>query len=104
MKSVKFSRDWKFRIQDILNAIRKIETFTSDLSLEQMNIAIIGEASKHIPAHIQASFPDFPWKKINGMRNLLIHEYFGVNADIIWYTAKNHLPELKQLLDKISYT
>jgi len=65
------------------------------------NFEIIGEASKNIPASIQRSYPDIPGKQMNGMRNLLIHEYFGVDVKTIWHTAKKHLPALKNQLTSI---
>jgi uncharacterized protein with HEPN domain len=107
------SRDWVFRVQDILKAINKIETYLSKMSLAQFqkndlvldavlrNIEIIGEASKNIPLSIRRSYTDIPWDQMNGMRNILIHEYFGVDTNTVWHTAKKHLPILKKQLEKI---
>ena len=108
------SRDWVFRLQDILKAIEKIEVYIIDLTINQFkkndliidavirNLEIIGEASKSIPTTIRKQYPVIPWDQMNGMRNILIHEYFGVDIDTVWHTVKRHLPELKKQLEGIS--
>lgn len=107
------SRDWRFRIQDILKAIRKIESYIEGMTAVQFkknelvidavvrNLEIIGEASKSIPTSTRRLCPDIPWDQMNGMRNILIHEYFGVDVATVWYTAKIHLPILKKQLESI---
>jgi uncharacterized protein with HEPN domain len=65
------------------------------------NFEIIGEASKNIPSKIRQSYPDIPWKQMSGMRNLLIHEYFGVDIQTVWHTAKHHLPTLRKQLGEL---
>jgi len=107
------SREWIFRIQDILAAIDKIELYLGKQTLTQFkknqlvidaiirNFEIIGEASKNIPPSIKRSYPGIPWKEMNGMRNILIHEYFGVDVKTIWHTAKYHLPDLRVQLENI---
>lgn len=107
------SRDWTFRINDILKSIEKIETYIEGMTAESFkknelvidavirNLEVIGEASKSIPSTIRRSHPDIPWDQMNGMRNLLIHEYFGVDVPTVWHTAKRHLPLLKRQLDYI---
>ena len=68
------------------------------------NIEIIGEAASHVPENIIADNPDIPWRDMRDMRNVLAHEYFGVNEKIIWHTVKEDLPplapQLKSLLAK----
>jgi uncharacterized protein with HEPN domain len=64
-------------------------------------IEIIGEATKHIPKSFKDKYPDIPWKKIAGMRDMLIHEYFGVDLDLTWNVAKRDIPRLKKQLIKI---
>lgn len=106
------SREWAFRVQDILKAINKIESYIDGMTLAQFkkaeivvdavvrNLEIIGEASKNMPPSIRANYPDIPWDQMNGMRNILIHEYFGVDTSIVWHTAKKYLPALnKQLVE-----
>ena len=65
------------------------------------NFEIIGEASVHIPDVFQYDYPDVPWKQMAGMRNVLIHEYFGVDIGTVWQTVEVRLPELKQQLSQI---
>lgn len=65
------------------------------------NFEIIGEASVHIPHTLRIAHPDVPWKQMTAMRNVLIHEYFGVNVSILWQTVKARLPGLKQQLEAL---
>lgn len=64
-------------------------------------IEIIGEASKQMPKEICEQYPKIPWKAIAGMRDKMIHHYFGVNLKILWNTVNNDLPVLKPELLKI---
>lgn len=59
------------------------------------NIQIIGEAVSHLPAGIKTENPHIPWKLIKGMRNRLIHEYFGTDLQLVWDVIKDELPVLK---------
>lgn len=107
------SREWLFRLKDILQAIEKIENYLekmtwsefkkSDMVIDAVvrNLEIIGEASKNIPLNIRRSYPEIPWEMMYGMRNILIHEYFGVDMHIVWHTAKNHLPALQNQLEHL---
>lgn len=65
------------------------------------NFEIIGEASNHVPIVVQKTHPQIPWKQIIGLRNILIHEYFGVDVNAMWETIHIHLPVLKQQLSKL---
>lgn len=108
------SRDWGFRVQDILKAINKIQRFIKGMTLNQFkknelvidavvrNLEVIGEASKSIPTAVKRLHPDIPWEHMNGMRNILIHEYFGVDVKIVWHTAKKSLPALQKQLQNLS--
>jgi len=58
-------------------------------------LEIIGEATKNLSEELKKKHPDIPWKEIAGMRDKLIHQYFGVNLDLVWETIKTELPELK---------
>ena len=65
------------------------------------NLEIIGEAAKNIPEDIKSKYPEIPWKAIAGMRDKLIHSYFGVSLSIVWETIKNDLPTLKYQIERI---
>jgi uncharacterized protein with HEPN domain len=106
------SRDYKVFIQDILSAIKKIDSYSKNISFAKFredellidaivrNLEIIGEAAKNIPSSVRDKYEDIEWKKIAGLRDILIHEYFGVDIDILWDIIKNKLPELKKQLNK----
>lgn len=106
-------RDSKLYVKDIIDSIEKIEQYTKGLSLEKFkkedlildavtrNFEIIGEASKNIPEAIKSQYPDLPWKEMAGMRDKVIHEYFGVDFDIVWKTISTRLTSLKNSLNKI---
>jgi uncharacterized protein with HEPN domain len=107
------SRDVIFRFHDILLAIKKIEQYLGKMTFIQFrknemaidavvrNFEIIGEASKNVPLSIRRAYPNIPWKQMNGMRNILIHEYFGVDIKTVWHTARQYLPALKKQLEEV---
>lgn len=106
-------RDWRLRIQDILESVAKIQRYTAGMSFEEFqadektidavirNFEIIGEAARHIPREIQECYPDLPWAEMRGMRDILIHQYFGVSLPIVWHTIQYDLPPLVRELQKI---
>jgi uncharacterized protein with HEPN domain len=64
-------------------------------------LEVIGEAIKHIPDDFRNSYPDVPWRDISGMRDVLIHEYFGVDLETVWETVKANIPKTKPLINTI---
>lgn len=64
-------------------------------------IEIIGEVTKHIPESIRIKYPEIPWKDMVGMRDKVIHEYFGVDFKVLWKTISHHVPEIKPLIRKV---
>ncbi len=59
------------------------------------NLEVIGEASRNIPEDIRGEYPDIPWSKMIGLRNIAIHEYFGVDLSIVWEIITRNLPETR---------
>jgi len=80
------------------------EAFSSDkrtIKAVLYNLAVIGEAARRVPQEIIGKYPLVPWQEMNDMRNVLIHEYFGVDLKIVWETIHHDLPALLHLLDDI---
>ena len=106
-------RDYRLYLKDILAAMDSIESFVEGMSLEQFRLddktssavirkfEIIGEAAKHIPEEILKQYPKVPWKEMAGMRDKLIHFYFGADYQLIWVTIKERLPQVKPEIQKI---
>jgi len=65
------------------------------------SLEIIGEAVKNLPDEFREKYPEIPWKEIAGMRDKLIHEYFGVNYKIVWKTIQQEIPRLKNQVEEI---
>jgi uncharacterized protein with HEPN domain len=65
------------------------------------NFEIIGEASKHISKTLQSKYSSIPWNKVKSMRNIIVHEYFGINFDVVWKTIEKSLPDLKTEIQKV---
>ncbi|MCX8051339.1 MAG: DUF86 domain-containing protein [Chlorobi bacterium] len=86
-------RDWRLFLRDILEAMDAIERFVEGMSLEDLyrddktasavirKFEIIGEAARHVPSHLRRAYPDIPWKEMAGMRDRLIHGYFGISTE-----------------------
>ncbi len=112
-------RDWNF-LHDIREAIQRILTYTAGLTYQQFmedsktqdavvrNLEIIGEAAKNLSANLRTSLSDVPWKDLMGMRDKMIHHYFGINYEIVWTIAKEELagllPRLEEILAKEKHT
>ena len=107
------SRHYHQSLQDIIDAAEDIDRFMSGVSLERLTgdrktlfavakaLENIGEAVKQIPAAVRHKYPDVPWKDVAGMRDVLVHDYFGVDAAIVWKTVHEDLPPLKRRIADI---
>lgn len=107
------SRDYKVYVEDIRDAIGKIRQFTDGMPSTVFaqdaktqdavirNLEIIGEAAKHLPEQIRAAHGDADWRKIAGLRDILIYEYFGININVVWDIVQQKLPLLEQTVNQL---
>jgi uncharacterized protein with HEPN domain len=107
------SRDLRDFLEDAISAMEKAEQFVSGMSYEDFKkddktifaviraIEVIGEAIKHIPLDFRNKFTTIPWRDITGMRDVLIHDYFGVDLETVWETVKSNIPKAKPLLYEV---
>lgn len=105
--------EFKDFLIDIAKEIENLEKFLYGLQFEDFkkdekttyacirSLEIIGEATKHVPDEIKKKYPKIPWKHMAGMRDILIHDYFGVDVNVIWKTIKEDIPEVKLLFKRI---
>jgi uncharacterized protein with HEPN domain len=106
----------KDHVNDIIDSMNKAMKFIEGMSYEQFTrddktvfavvraLEIIGEAVKKIPEEIRVKYPEIPWKGMAGMRNKVIHEYFGVNLKYVWEIVGKRIPELKPMFEKLRET
>jgi uncharacterized protein with HEPN domain len=97
----------------MLKSIRKIERYLQGVDVEKFreigmetdatlyNLFIIGEAASHVPSSIQVKYPQVNWRGIRGFRNVVAHEYFRLNIDLVWSITQEDLPELKEQVIEI---
>jgi uncharacterized protein with HEPN domain len=107
------ARDFRDYLQDILDAIDDVESFVGDMTYDEFvrdkktlnavvrSIEVIGEATKNIPEPIKAKYPMLPWKQMAGMRDKLIHGYFGIDTETIYKAAKTNILQLKAPIEKM---
>jgi len=100
-------------LKDILEAMEAIERFVEGMEFEDFKMddktssavirkfEIIGEATKNVPETIKQKYPIIPWREMAGMRDKLIHFYFGIKYDLVWHTIKDVIPEVKSSIRKI---
>ena len=98
---------------DIREAIQRIAAYTAGLTCEQFmqdtktqdavvrNLEVIGEATKNLSARLRKMYPQIPWKNLAGVRDKMIHHYFGINYEIVWTIAQEDLPGLLPLIEDI---
>ncbi len=106
-------REYRDYVVDILDAINKAESFVKGMKFETFEkdakttfaviraFEIMGEAVGKIPSGVRSKYKEIPWKEMAGMRNKLIHEYFGIKPRVVWKTIKQDLPKIKLYLQEI---
>lgn len=106
-------REFILYLEDMIKSMERIEEYLCGLDFIKFkmtymvvdavirNYEIIGEAAKKVPIEIQVKYPEIPWKKMYGLRNLIAHEYFGIDYEMIWEIAKKNLPENRKALQEI---
>ena len=106
-------RSYLMFLEDIIESIEKIDLYISELTYDAFiedsktvdavvrNLEIIGEASKRIPDNLKENMKEVPWHRMAGLRNIIAHEYFGIELIIIWKIINDNLPEVKPSLEKL---
>jgi uncharacterized protein with HEPN domain len=101
------SRDWQLYLQDVLQSCEKIGRYTAGMTQQAFlsddrtsdavvrNLEIIGIAAKRLPEEIRAQIPTIDWSSIAGMRDIVAHEYFRIDSDILWDVVQNKVRELE---------
>ena len=107
-------RDWRDYINDLIEACEDILSFTKGMSYSNFagdkkttnavirSLEVIGEATKNLPLSFRDNYPDIPWKQMAGMRDKLIHEYFGIDKQMVWQVIEKHIPNILALIKKTS--
>ena len=106
-------RDYRLFLKDIIDAMNSIEKFVKRMDFEAFveddktssavirKFEIIGEATKNIPDRLRAEYPQIPWSRMAGMRDRLIHGYFGIDYKLVWDAIKVEIPQIKPELQKM---
>jgi len=102
------------RIKHIIDALEEIENYTNGVDLTEFEsnsmrrlatvkqLEIIGEAVSRVSIELTDQFPTVEWRKIKGLRNILVHEYFGIDAELIWQIVREDLPVFKKEIQKVN--
>ena len=107
------SRDYHLFLRDMQESCSKILRYTHGITLAKFlgdektfdavlrNLEIVGEAVKQIPLDVRTRYPEVEWRKIAGLRDIIAHEYFGIDTDILWDVIQNRIPALRADLHRI---
>jgi len=107
------SRNIALYVKDILQNMEDAEDFIRGISYERFaddkktlnavlrSLEVIGEAAKHVPDEIREKYNDVPWREMAGMRDKVIHFYFGVDKEVIWFVVRDRIPVIKSMIMKI---
>lgn len=108
-----YKRDVRLYVADIMDSIRAVEEFTATIdyafffsdrktySATLREFIVIGEGIANIPEQLRERFPEIPWRQIKDFRNFIVHEYFGVDPEIVWDAVKKELPLLKSAITSL---
>ncbi len=100
-------------LRDVVENMWDAEEFVRDMPREHFEndkktiyavlraVEVIGEATKHVPAGIRERYPAIPWKEMAGMRDKLIHDYIGVDVEIVWLAVKERIPSIRPLIEQV---
>ena len=106
-------RSWRARINDILVCIQNIQTFTLGMTFDEFSmdgktiravafeLITLGEAARAVPQKVQQQYPEIPWLKMQDIRNVIVHEYYRMDEEIIWETIRDDLIPLRKQLELI---
>lgn len=106
-------RDWRLFLKDIHECSARVLEYSGAMTRKDFfedrktldavmrNLAIIGEAAKKIPADVRRKYPDVAWKKMAGLRDIVVHDYFSIDEDIIWDVVSIRIPELNRHIDSM---
>lgn len=106
-------RDYRVFLDDVLEAIANVTQFVGAMTRQEFeadkktvhavvrNLEVIGEAVKGVPAGVRGRYPQVPWQRIAGLRDILIHHYFEIEIDIVWDVVQSKLPELKLQIEAV---
>ncbi len=107
------NREFRDYLNDIIEVIDDIQNFTENISFKDLEndkktlyavircLEILGEAVKKIPKNVKERYPDIPWKNMAGMKDVLIHDYFGVDVETVWLTVNEKIPHIKPIVEKM---